>query len=64
MVQAVNNVHTARNCRWSRIDHRPGVRVSNWTRAVCIRPPKAPRYVTDEQCAGCEFWEPRAKRVS
>lgn len=46
------------NCMWVRVGH-PFVGVSKrpddlW---LCVRPPGRPRYVTEEECAGCRFWE-------
>lgn len=47
------------NCVWIRVGH-PFVGISKrpddlW---LCVRPPGRSRYVTEEECSGCEFWEP------
>ena len=47
------------NCVWIRLGH-PFVGIQKrpddlW---LCVRPPGHPRYVTEEECSGCKFWEP------
>jgi hypothetical protein len=53
-------IHAAWNCMWVRVGH-PFVRIQKpdqpddaW---LCVRPPVCPRYVTDEECSRCKFWE-------
>jgi len=49
------------NCMWIRVGHSSVVIPKRdqpddlW---LCVRPPGRPRYVTEEQCSGCKFWEP------
>ena len=33
-------------------------RVSNWTRALCVRIPEGQRMASEQDCRGCTFWEP------
>lgn len=44
-------------CRWIERAGKRGARLSNWTTALCVRPPRGPRPVTVEECARCKFWE-------
>jgi hypothetical protein len=50
------------NCRWVRIGHRfvgiPERDQGNGMWWLCVRPPNLPRYVTEDECAHCKFWEP------
>jgi hypothetical protein len=65
MISSLNGSRALLGCRWilfgKRSDSR---RASNWTRALCIRLPEAPRIVTAQDCQGCKFWEPADKRES
>jgi len=49
------------NCMWVRLRH-PFMGVPNGDQCddgwLCVRPPRRPRYVTEGECAGCQFWEP------
>ena len=64
------DVQSPSNCRWARLAQQlpliPEQEQSDglW---VCVRPRRgrltadcAPPYVTEEECAGCEFWESAA----
>jgi hypothetical protein len=66
MAEAVNKdveIQAPWNCRRVRVGHRfvsipeESQREGMW---FCLRPPGPPRYVTEEECARCEFWEPEA----
>jgi hypothetical protein len=61
-MSVTNNRPMPWHCRWIQPSERAvnvgDVRVSNWTRALCVRLPKSPRYVTRQECARCAFWEP------
>jgi hypothetical protein len=50
------------HCRWIQPSERAvrvsDIRASNWTRALCVRVARQPRYVTLQDCARCAFWEP------
>jgi hypothetical protein len=53
--------HTPWNCRWTWPESQPNGPAdgaSNWTRALCVRPPAGPRHVTELECARCAHWEP------
>jgi len=55
------DVHAPWNCAWIRLGHRfAGIpeRVQSDGLWLCVRPPRAPRSVTEEECEGCKFWEP------
>lgn len=64
---ATKEVQSPWNCRWARLAQQLVVIPEQeqpeglW---VCVRPRRgrltvdgAPPYVTEEECAGCEFWE-------
>ena len=52
--------HTPLGCRWVMFAKRgDALRVSNWTRALCVRVPEIPRIVTEADCTGCKYWEPK-----
>ncbi len=58
MTPQTNDNHTQATCRWIGFGQQSNGRVSNWTRALCMRTPEAPRPVTEHDCAGCKYWEP------
>jgi hypothetical protein len=65
MISPVDGSHAPLSCRWILFRKRSdSLRVSNWTRALCVRIPEVPRIVTEQDCQGCELWEPADKRVS
>ena len=52
--------HRAENCRWTRIGYairRAPEQERTGVLWMCVRPPDPQRLVTDQTCAGCEFWE-------
>ena len=51
---------TSWNCKWTwtvPARDRPQ-EASTSSQALCVRPSREPRRVTDEECARCAFWEP------
>ena len=55
----MDTTRTSWNCKWTWTSpNRDSAEASNWTKALCVRPSRGPRYVTDEECARCAFWEP------
>ncbi len=49
------------NCMWIRLGNRfIGIPEGDQPDGLwlCVRPPGAPRYVPEEECAVCTFWEP------
>jgi hypothetical protein len=45
------------SCRWIRSLGKANTRVSNWTRALCVRVAEAPRVVTRAECVRCGYWD-------
>ena len=65
MISRVNGSRVLLNCQWILFRKRSDfLRASNWTRALCIRMPRAPRIVTERDCQGCKFREPVDKGES
>ena len=65
MTSQVNGSHAPLSCRWILFRKRSdSLRVSNWTRALCVRIPEVPRVVSKKDCQGCAFWEPTDRRES
>ncbi len=64
MIEVVNGSHQMPlGCTWLLLAKRSdALQVSNWTRAVCVRVPGAPRMVSQADCVGCKFWEPAETR--
>jgi hypothetical protein len=63
MISPVNGSRAPLACRWILFRKRSDfLRVSNWTRALCIRRPEVPRIVTEKDCRGCKFWESASTR--
>ena len=58
--KAKKEVQAPWNCMWVRLGH-PFVGFARWDQPddlwLCVRPPGPARYVTEEECAGCRFWE-------
>jgi hypothetical protein len=62
MISAVDRRHMPLSCRWILFRKRSDfIHVSNWTRALCVRIPEAPRIVSEKECRGCGLWEPADK---
>jgi hypothetical protein len=57
MMPPVAAIASPFSCRW--IQSGSEARVSNWSRALCIRIRERPRIVTEDECARCALWEPR-----
>jgi hypothetical protein len=46
------------NCRWVRVGNRfVGITEQGDGMWLCARPPSPSRYVTEEECTHCKFWE-------
>jgi len=57
MTSPMNSKTAPLSCRWILFRKRSDfLHVSNWTRALCVRLPEAPRVVTEADCTGCPFW--------
>ena len=60
-----NGSHAPLSCRWILFRKRSDLLgATNWTRALCVRIPEAPRVVTEKDCLGCKFWELAGKSES
>ena len=63
---AITPLQTIWDCRWSRFNYRPNDAheheppESLW---VCVRHPGLRRPVTEDECAGCAFWEPHEEQT-
>jgi hypothetical protein len=65
MIARLNGSPGPLSCRWILFRKRSEfLRVSNWTRALCVRIPEGPRVVSEEDCRGCTFWEPADTHAS
>jgi hypothetical protein len=62
MGEPANDGKAPWNCRWSRVGHQViGIPQEDQPEGLwlCARLSNLyPRHVTEEECAGCQFWEP------
>ena len=60
MISRLNGSNGPLSCRWVLFRKRPDfLRANQWTRALCVRTPEDPRMVSEGDCRGCPFWDPR-----
>jgi len=63
MVEPSERICPVWDCRWSHLGYRlaavPDGQRPEALLWMCVRPRTPRRPVTEEECARCEFWEPK-----